>query len=79
MAILYGFVARCLFVVVFLIKLCEARQVTVCILNWQISPASKNRTPIRHESAESLRPGESLIISLIVGIAMCFFFCVKSL
>ena len=44
-------------------KLCEARQVTVCILNWQISPASKNRTPIRHESAESLRPGESLISS----------------
>ena len=79
MAILYGFVARCLFVVVFLIKLCEARQVTVCILNWQISPASKNRTPIRHESAESLRPGESLIISTPRGYCDVFFFCVKSL
>ena len=60
-------------------KLCEARQVTVCILNWQISPASKNRPPIRHESAESLRPGESLIISTPRGYCDVFFFRVKSL
>ena len=61
-------------------KLCEGRQVTVCILNWQISPASKNRTPIRHESAESLRPGKSLIISPHRGYCDVFFFvCEKSL
>ena len=58
-------------------KLCEARQVTVCILNWQISPESKNRTPIRHESAESLRPGESLIISPHRGYCDVFFFVWK--
>ena len=36
---------------------------TVCSLNSQISPTSKNRTPIHHESTKSLRPGESLISS----------------
>ena len=41
----------------------EARQVTLFSLNSQISPASKNRAPIHHESAKSLRPGQSLISS----------------
>ena len=35
----------------------------MCSLNSQISPASKNRAPIHHESAKSLRPGQSLISS----------------
>ena len=35
----------------------------MCSLNSQISPTSKNRTPIHHESTKSLRPGESLISS----------------
>ena len=35
----------------------------MCSLNSQISPASKNRASIHHESANSLRPGESLISS----------------
>ena len=35
----------------------------MCSLDSQMSPASKNRTPIHHESAKSLRPGQSLISS----------------
>ena len=31
----------------------EARQVTLCSLNSQISPASKNRALIHHENAKS--------------------------
>ena len=41
----------------------EARQLTLFSLNSQISPASKNRAPIHHESAKSLRSGQSLISS----------------
>ena len=41
----------------------EARQLTLFSLNSQISPASKNRAPIHHESAKSLRPGQPLISS----------------
>ena len=41
----------------------EARQVILCRLNSQISSASKNRTPIHHNNAKSLRPGGSLISS----------------
>ena len=41
----------------------KGRQVTVCSLNSQISPASKNCTPIHHESTKSLRPGQSHISS----------------
>ena len=40
--------------------------------NSQTSPVSKNSAPIHHESAKSLRPGQSLISSLVMGIAMCF-------
>ena len=62
MAILNAFAALCLFDVVFLHKPKQGR-VTVCSLNSQISPASKNRAPIHHESAKSLKPGQSLISS----------------
>ena len=62
MAILYGFAARCLFGVVFLHK-GKQRQVTVCSRNSQISPTSKNRALIQHESAKSFRHGRSLISS----------------
>ena len=41
----------------------EARQETLCRLNSQISSASKNRAPIHHKNAKSLRPGDSLISS----------------
>ena len=41
----------------------EARQVILCRLNSQISSASKNRAPIHHKNAKSLRPGGSLISS----------------
>ena len=41
----------------------EARQVILCTLNSQISSASKNRAPIHHKNAKSLRPGDSLISS----------------
>ena len=41
----------------------EARQVILCRLNSQISSASKNRAPIHHKNAKSLRPGDSLISS----------------
>ena len=51
--------------------LCEARQVTVCSLNSQISPVSKNRAPIDHESAKSLRPGESLMTSRVLRCVFC--------
>ena len=53
--------ARCLFGVVFLRKAKQGKW--LCSLNSQISPASKNRAPIHHESAKSLRPGQSLIPS----------------
>ena len=67
MAVLCGFAACCLFSgVVFLHK---AKQGS---FNSQTSPASKNRAPIHHESAKSLRPGQYLISSLVMGIAMCF-------
>ena len=46
----------------------------MCSVNSQISPASKNRAPIHHESAKSLRPGESLITSPCHGYCdVCFF------
>ena len=41
----------------------KRRQVTVCSLNSQISPASKNCTLIHHESPKSLRPGQCNISS----------------
>ena len=41
----------------------EARQVILCRLNSQISSASKNRAPIHHKNAKSLRSGDSLISS----------------
>ena len=72
MAILYGFAARCLFDVVFLHRAKQGR-VTVCSHNSQISPASKNRAPIHHESAKSLRPGQSLISSHRHGYCDVFF------
>ena len=53
--------ARCLFGVVFLRKAKQGKW--LCSLNSQISPASKNRAPIHHESAKSLRPGQSVISS----------------
>ena len=71
MAILYGFAARCLFGVVFLHKAKQGR-VTVCSLSLQISPASKNRAPIHHESAESLGHVSLLSLPLVMGIAMCY-------
>ena len=70
MAILYGFAARSLFGVVFLHKANMADDCR-CSLNSQISPASKNRAPIHHESAKSLRPGQSLISSPRHGYIMC--------
>ena len=42
----------CCFPTKSLIK-CEPSQDTVCSLNSPISPASKNRAPIRYESAKS--------------------------
>ena len=73
MALLYGF-ARCLFGVVFLQR--EARKVTVCRPNSQISPASTNRAPIHHESAKSfnrlLGQVNLLSLTLVMGKAMCF-------
>ena len=39
----------------------------------QISNASKNRAPIHHESAKSLRPGQSLISSHRHGYCDVFF------
>ena len=53
----------------------EARKVTMCRLNSQISPASKNRAPIHSESAKSLRPGQSLISSPRHGY--CDVLCVE--
>ena len=73
MAILYSLEARCLFGVVFLHKAIEARQVTVCSLNSQISPASKNRALIHHESVKSLKYGPSLISSPSHGSCDVFF------
>ena len=70
MDILYGFAARCFFGVVFLLKAKQGR-VTVCSLNSQISPASKNSAPIHHESAKSFGPGRLLSLPLVMGIAMC--------
>ena len=46
---------------------------TVCSLNSQISPASKNRLPIHHESAKSLRSGHSLISPPRHGYCDVFF------
>ena len=71
MAILYGFAARCLFGVVFLHKANMAGDCR-CSLDSQISPASKNRAPIHHERAKSLRPGQSLISSPRNGHIMRF-------
>ena len=45
----------------------------MCSLNSQISPASKNRAPIHHESAKFLRPGQSLISPLRHGYCNVFF------
>ena len=45
----------------------------MCSLNSQISPASKNPAPICHESAKSLRTGESLITSPHHGYCDVFF------
>ena len=42
-------------------------------LNSQISPASNNRALIHHESAKSLRPGQSLISSPRYGYCDVFF------
>jgi len=39
----------------------------LCVVSTQISLASKNRTPIRHESAP-------LSLSLVTGITIFFFF-----
>ena len=46
---------------------------TVCSLNSQISPASKNRALIHHETVKSLRYGQSLISSLSRGYCDVFF------
>ena len=46
---------------------------TVCSLNSQISPASKNRALIHHETVKSLRYGQSLISSLSHGYCDVFF------
>ena len=45
----------------------------MCSLNSQISPATKNRAPIRLESAKSSRPGESLITFPHHGYCDVFF------
>ena len=45
----------------------------MCSLNSQISPASKNRAPIHHESAKFLRPGQSLISPPRHGYCNVFF------
>ena len=47
---------------------------TACSLKSQISPASNNRASIHHESAKSLRPGESLLSSPHHGYYDVFFF-----
>ena len=44
----------------------------MCSLSSQISPASKNRAPIHHESAESLGQVSLLSLPLVMGIAMCY-------
>ena len=46
---------------------------TVCSLNSQISPASKNQALIHHETVKSLRYGQSLISSLSHGYCDVFF------
>ena len=51
----------------------EARQVTVCSIDSQISPVPMNGAPIRHRSANSLRPDKSLISSLRHGYCDAFF------
>ena len=62
----------------------KARQVTVCSLNSQISPASKNRALINHETVKSLRHGQFLISSPSHGYCVAFFegnlfetFCIR--
>ena len=50
---------------------------TVCSLNSQISPTSKNRRPIHHENTKSLRPGQSLISSPRHGCSNNVLFCGK--
>ena len=49
----------------------RARQVTMCSLDSQISPASKNRAPIHHESAKS---GQVSLLSLpiVMGVGCVF-------
>ena len=59
MAVLYVFLARCLFSY---IKRSKADD-RVGSLDSQISPASKNRAPIQNERAKSLRPDQFLISS----------------
>lgn len=44
---------------------------TVCSLNLEISPSSKNRAPIHHESANFFRKVCLLSFPLVMGIAMC--------
>ena len=51
----------------------KARQVTVCSLNSQISPASKNRALINHETVKSLRHGQFLTSSPSHGYCDAFF------
>ena len=46
----------------------------MCSLNSQISPTSKNRRLIHHESTKSLRPGQSLISSPHHGCCNNVFF-----
>ena len=71
MAIFYTvFPSRCLFGVVFLHKAKQGRWLSAVS---QISPASKNRAPIHHESAKFLRPGQSLISSPRHGYCDAFF------
>ena len=51
----------------------EARQVTACSIDSQISPVPMNGAPIRHRGANSLRPNKSLISSLRHGYCDAFF------
>ena len=49
---------------------------TLCGLNLKkVSPTSKNRAPIHHESAKSLRPGESFIELFLSSWVLRRVFC----
>ena len=78
MAILFGFEARCSCSVLFsYLKRSKAGYWLLSQITNLFLIKEPARAPIQHESAKSLRPGESRIsLLLIMGIAMLVFFCV---